>query len=164
MSALTLTVLKIGFLALLWLFVLSAFSVVRSDLFGTRSARAGVAGQPAGRRRGSRPHVGRAARDRARTGPQVARVVEGPDTGLTAGLTAGTVSIGRDPGNTLALTDDYVSTAHARLTLREWTWYAEDLGSTNGTQVDGARIRTATPVGLGVPVRVGKTVVELQTG
>jgi hypothetical protein len=39
MSELTLTVIKLGFLALLWLFVLSAFSVVRSDLFGTRSAR-----------------------------------------------------------------------------------------------------------------------------
>jgi hypothetical protein len=39
MSELTLTVIKLGFLALLWLFVLSAFSVVRSDLFGTRSTR-----------------------------------------------------------------------------------------------------------------------------
>lgn len=166
MSALTLTVLKIGFLGLLWLFVLSAFSVVRSDLFGTRSARAALSDSaPAGSRRPGRTggRGSRGARRAARTEPQVARVVEGPDTGLTAPLSVGVVSIGRGPGNSLPLTDDYVSTAHAQLILREGTWYVEDLGSTNGTHLDGMRLRAASPVPPGAAVRVGKTVIELRT-
>lgn len=164
MSALTLTVIRLGFLALLWLFVLTAFSVVRSDLFGSRSARTALPdGRPA--RQSGRPGSRRAARAaprRPRGEPGVARVVEGPDTGLSAALSHEPVTIGRGPGNVLPLTDDYVSTSHAVLTWRDGSWYVEDLGSTNGTHLDGARVRVAVPVPPGVPVRVGKTVVELQ--
>lgn len=165
MSALTLTVIRLGFLALLWLFVLTAFSVVRSDLFGSRSARTAVPDGGAARRPG-RSGSRRAARTssgRARAEPAVARVVEGPDTGLSAALTHEPVTIGRGPGNVLPLTDDYVSTSHAVLTWRDGAWYVEDLGSTNGTHLDGARVRVPVLVPPGVPVRVGKTVVELQT-
>jgi hypothetical protein len=166
MSELTLTVIKLGFLALLWLFVLSAFSVVRSDLFGTRSARTALPDTDSTRsrrsgRRGSRRS--RAAPRRPRGEPSVARVVEGPDTGLSAPLTGQSVTIGRGPGNVLPLTDDYVSTSHAVLNRHEGAWYVEDLGSTNGTHLDGVRVRTATVVPPGSGVRVGKTVIELQT-
>ncbi|MGH3495466.1 MAG: hypothetical protein ACRDQ1_19865 [Sciscionella sp.] len=62
MSELTLTLLKLGFLALLWLFVLSSVSVIKSDMFGERidqaragakPARAGRVGKPAKKRRGA---------------------------------------------------------------------------------------------------------------
>lgn len=164
MSALTLTVIKLGFLALLWLFVLSAFSVVRSDLFGSRSARTALPeATTSGRSRRSTRRDSREATRRPRGEPTVARVVEGPDTGLSAPLTSRSITIGRGPGNLLPLTDDYVSTSHAVLNWTDGAWYVEDLGSTNGTHLDGARVRAATLVPPGVPVRVGKTVVELQT-
>jgi FHA domain len=62
----------------------------------------------------------------------------------------------------LVLTDDYASTRHARLSPRGSEWYVEDLGSTNGTYLDRAKVTTAVRVPMGTPVRIGKTVIELR--
>ncbi len=159
MSELPLALLRFGLLAVLWLFVLSAISVVRSDLFGTRAARAAAA-ELAADQRG--PRRGRRATRRSKGEPISVVVVDGPDAGLTAALGDEPVTFGRGTDVTLPLTDDYVSTAHARLFPHEGRWYVEDLGSTNGTYLDGARVRVPTPVPVGVPVRVGKTVVEVR--
>ena len=88
----------------------------------------------------------------------------------TQGALAGTrislgtqpVLIGRADDSTLVLTDDYASTRHARLSPRGSDWYVEDLGATNGTYLDRAKVTTAVRVPLGPPVRVGKTVIELR--
>lgn len=156
-SQLTLTVLRFLLLAVLWLFVLSVVSVVRSDLFGTRAARAEAAGLAAAGKRADR----RAAR-RPRGAPRTVVVIDGPDTGMSASLDAEPVVFGRGADATLALSDDYVSTMHARLFPLDGHWYVEDLGSTNGTYLDGARVRVPTPVPVGTPLRVGKTVVEVR--
>jgi pSer/pThr/pTyr-binding forkhead associated (FHA) protein len=58
--------------------------------------------------------------------------------------------------------DDYVSTHHARLVPQGDAWILEDLGSTNGTFLDRAKVTDPTPVPLGVPIRVGKTTLELR--
>jgi len=55
------------------------------------------------------------------------------------------------------LTDDYASTRHARLSQRGSDWYVEDLGSTNGTYLDRAKVTTAVRVPIGTPVHIGKT-------
>ena len=56
-----------------------------------------------------------------------------------------------------------VSWRHCRLTLRgDGSYTVEDLGSTNGTYLDRAKVTTAVRVPLGTPVRVGKTVIELR--
>ena len=70
--------------------------------------------------------------------------------------------IGRADDSTLVLTDDYASTRHARLSPRGSDWYVEDLGSTNGTYLDRAKVTTAVRVPMGTPVRIGKTVIELR--
>ena len=70
--------------------------------------------------------------------------------------------IGRADDSTLVLTDDYASTRHARLSPRGPEWYVEDLGSTNGTYLDRAKVTTAVRVPMGTPVRIGKTVIELR--
>jgi len=158
-SELPLALLRFGLLAVLWLFVLSAVSVVRSDLFGTRAARAAAA-EVAADQRG--PRRGRRAARRPRGAPTAVVVVDGPDAGLSAPLGTDPVTFGRGTDVSLPLTDDYVSTAHARLFPHEGRWYVEDLGSTNGTYLDGARVRVPTPVPVGVPLRVGKTVVEVR--
>ena len=72
------------------------------------------------------------------------------------------VLIGRADDSTLVLTDDYASTRHARLSPRGSEWYVEDLGSTNGTYLDRAKVTTAVRVPMGTPVRIGKTVIELR--
>jgi pSer/pThr/pTyr-binding forkhead associated (FHA) protein len=60
------------------------------------------------------------------------------------------------------LSDDYASTRHARLFPQDGQWLVEDLGSTNGTYLDRQKVTGPTPVPVGVPIRIGKTVLELR--
>ncbi len=90
-------------------------------------------------------------------------VTQGALAGTRISLGTQPVLIGRADDSTLVLTDDYASTRHARLSPRGSDWYVEDLGSTNGTYLDRAKVTTAVRVPpLGTPVRVGKTVIELR--
>jgi FHA domain-containing protein len=167
MSELTLTLLRLGFLALLWLLVLSILAVLRRDLFGTRidrrAPRPAVAAPAAGGPQPTAPVAGR--RPRA---PEPARglrtlvVTEGSLRGTTLTLGQAPVLIGRAPECTLVLDDDYASARHARLFPQDGSWLAEDLGSTNGTFLGGTRLTEPTRVEAGVPVRVGRTVLELR--
>jgi pSer/pThr/pTyr-binding forkhead associated (FHA) protein len=65
------------------------------------------------------------------------------------------VNIGRAEYNDLVVPDDSVSSQHAKLTRREGVWVLTDLGSTNGTLVDGERIAADTPIAPGAYVRFG---------
>ena len=70
--------------------------------------------------------------------------------------------IGRGSDAAIKVDDDYVSTRHARVAPSGDEWFVEDLGSTNGTYVGPVRITQPTTIGLGVQVRVGKTILELR--
>src|SRR5947209_5253408 len=65
------------------------------------------------------------------------------------------VNIGRADYNDLVLPDPSVSTAHAKLQRREGVWVLVDLDSTNGTFVDGDRVKGETPIAPGASVRFG---------
>ena len=69
---------------------------------------------------------------------------------------------GRAQDADLVLVDDYASGRHARLFPQGTRWFLEDLGSTNGTYVNGAPVTRAVPVGPGTAIRIGKTVMELE--
>jgi pSer/pThr/pTyr-binding forkhead associated (FHA) protein len=168
MSELTLTVMRLGFLAVLWLFVIVAVQVIRSDLFGTK-----VTQRSGGRRAegGQRPPQQRqqapapaAQQNRQRRGAPTKLVVsEGSLAGTTVALQGQTISLGRAHDSTIVLDDDYASSRHARIYPdRDGQWIVEDLGSTNGTYLDRARLTTPTPIPLGAPIRIGKTVIELR--
>jgi pSer/pThr/pTyr-binding forkhead associated (FHA) protein len=160
MSNLTLLLIRLAFLAVLWLFVIAAVGVVRTDLFG--SARAGRQ-----RRRQRKPPQAKAPRP-ARPGrvsrgtPQRLLVTAGGLAGTSIGLTDQQITIGRANDATLVLNDDYASTRHARLFPQDGQWIVEDLGSTNGTYLDRQKVTQPTPVPPGVPIRIGKTVLELR--
>jgi hypothetical protein len=159
MSELTLTLLRLGYLALLWLLVLSVVAILRRDLFGTRVTRRGpaVAGAPApGRGRREAPPEGQAPL------PRTLVVTEGSLKGTTITLGQAPILIGRAPESTLVLEDDYASGRHARLSLQQGTWMVEDLGSTNGTFLGRNRVQDPVPIAPGVPVRIGRTVLELR--
>jgi len=162
MSELTLTIIRLGFLAVLWMFVLTAVSVMRSDLFGRRparsSARAGRSTAPAPRRpeKPPKPAKGR------RGSPSTLVITGGSLSGTTVRLGDQPVTLGRAQDSTIVLDDDYVSSRHARFYPRDGQWLVEDLGSTNGTYLDRTKVTAPTPVKIGVPVRIGKTVVELR--
>jgi pSer/pThr/pTyr-binding forkhead associated (FHA) protein len=101
-------------------------------------------------------------RGRARTARQLL-VTGGALTGTRISLDSRPILIGRADDSTLVLDDDYASTRHARIAQRGDDWYVEDLGSTNGTYLDRAKVTGPTRVPLGVPVRIGKTVIELRS-
>jgi hypothetical protein len=159
MSELTLTVLQLGLLVLLWLFVLGVVGVLRGDLFGTRIT------SPATRRSGRAP-AREPARERpapAPAGPRRLVVVEGSLRGTTITLGTSPITIGRSPECTLVLDDDYASGRHARLSPTPSGWVVEDLDSTNGTYLGRDQVLQPRPVPARTPVRVGRTVLELRS-
>lgn len=156
MSAITLTVVKVLFLALLWLFILFVASVVRSDLFG-RAVPGGANGRQL--QTPERPKKSK----RAKGQPRVMTITNGTNAGSSAELAAGMIMIGRGSDCQLVLDDDYVSTRHARVVAGDNGIYIEDLGSTNGSYVNGLRITAPTTITLQDTVRIGKTVLKLET-
>src|SRR3954453_7452410 len=155
MSELTLFLIKISYLAILWIFVLSAISVVRSDMFGAR--------MPAAGRAAATPKAPRQTKQKARRGsPTPVLVVDGANKGERADLAQAPIPIGRGADAAIRLDDDYVSRRHARIAASGDQWFVEDLGSTNGTYIGSARITQPTTLALGTQVRIGKTILELR--
>ena len=73
------------------------------------------------------------------------------------------ISIGRAPGCAVALpTDTFVSQVHARVFRRGDEYWVEDLGSTNGTLVNGRKLTGPAPLRKGDRLQVGRTVLELR--
>ena len=153
-SALALQVMRFGFLALLWLFVFGAIRVIRRDLR--------LAGQPRIATPPARKRGGRAPQQSAPHGPSQLVVTEGSLAGTRITLTGAPVLIGRANDSTLVLTDDYASTRHARIALQDGRWIVEDLGSTNGTYLGQRKVDGPLPLEVGVPLRIGRTVLELR--
>jgi hypothetical protein len=156
MNALTLTLIRVAFLAVLWLFVIAAIGVVRTDLFGvTRRAR-----QP----RPQRQAPARAPRQvrPGRGAPRFLVVTDGALKGASINLSEQQILLGRANDATLVLNDDYASSRHARIFPQDGQWIVEDLGSTNGTYLDRQKVTRPMPVPVGVPIRIGKTVLELR--
>jgi len=163
MSELTLTVIRLGFLAVLWAFVLTLAGVMRTDLFGQRVSRTAASG-PRGAKPAKpapAPKAAKAAKPR-RGGPRQLVVVEGSLKGTEVSLGDVPITIGRATDCTLVLDDDYASNRHARLFPHEGVWVVEDLGSTNGTYLARSKVASPTVVPTGTPVRIGKTVFELR--
>lgn len=180
MSDLTLIIIKIGFLALLWLFIFIVLYSLRSDLFGPKlTPLQRVAVQSArSRESGATPTAPAASSDapttvteRATSGTasasaagQATRIVitSGPRSGLELDLPQTGLTIGRSSGSGLQIKDDYTSNQHAKIVRWREQWVVQDLGSTNGTFVEGARISESTPVQVGSAVRIGTTTFELR--
>jgi hypothetical protein len=154
-SPLAIQLMRFGFLALLWLFVFAAVRVVRADLRVSGQPRVAVPPPARRRGRGTPPPPGprRAS---------VLIVTAGGLAGTRIGLTGAPVLIGRADDSTLVLTDDYASTRHARISQQEGVWFVEDLGSTNGTYLGQHKLGGPTPLEVGVPIRIGQTVMELR--
>jgi pSer/pThr/pTyr-binding forkhead associated (FHA) protein len=160
MNELSLTIIRVAFLAVLWLFVIAAIGVVRTDLLGgpSTTARRGKA------RQAQAPRQGRPARPQraGRGSPRVLVVTAGALKGTSLDLSQQQITLGRANDATLVLNDDYASSRHARIFPQDGQWIVEDLGSTNGTYLDRQKVTRPMPVPLGVPIRIGKTVLELR--
>ena len=159
MPEFVLTVARFGFLLLLWIFVFTVVGVIRRDLFAGVRSKSIVAsprgvGGPVVQGRPAKVKRGKAARQLMVTAGQLA------GTRITLGDIP--ITIGRAEDSTLVITDDFASARHARLVPRDGQWLVEDLGSTNGTYLDRGKVSGPTPVPLGVPIRIGRTSLELR--
>jgi pSer/pThr/pTyr-binding forkhead associated (FHA) protein len=159
MSELTLTLIKLGFLALLWMFVLAVLSVIRSDLFGAKVDSRAVAASSAPAN--NRPPKAVKASKKKRGAPGTVTIADGPQAGVGATLGEEPVVIGRGSDCQIRLDDDYSSTRHARLFQSEGQWWVEDLGSTNGTYLDGQRVTRPVPAEIGGSIRIGRTTLNI---
>ena len=168
MSELTLLLLRFGFLALLWVFVFGIVYALRTDLFGQRVRKmpTDVASAPP-----PFPTPNPATPPARSTSPQVQTpsksatrlvITGGAKEGMEIVLTGEELTIGRASESGLVIRDDYTSTYHARLLLWDEGWVVQDLDSTNGTFLAGARVTVPTLVPLGVPVKIGTTSFELR--
>ena len=153
MQGLILQFSRIGFLILLWLFVYATIRTLRNDL-------SVATGRPMSL--GIRPFPSRSRANPARGSARYLVVTGGALANTRISLGDQPLLLGRADDSTLVLTDDYASERHARLSRRGDDWYVEDLGSTNGTYLDRAKVTTAVRVPINTSIRIGKTVIELR--
>jgi hypothetical protein len=154
----TLLALKIGFLVLLYLFIWAVVRSVTRDLRSAPQESIILSPQEAGELR-------------ARYDPVVqvpaARVLVLDSPALRVGATLELkepTRLGRGGENAIRLDgDDFASTRHALLEPRPDGLWIEDVGSTNGTFVNGARVTTARHLQAGDVVRIGKTDLRVET-
>lgn len=154
MSALALSLLRLGFLALLWAFVLITVFVLRRNLMAPTNTISSSPVVAAGQAKPKRPQ---------RRAGRTLVVTDGPLAGTKIPLGTAPITIGRAPTSTVVIDDDYASANHARIVLGDGEWIVEDLGSTNGTFVGDQRVTSPVPLKVGVPLRVGQTVLQLRS-
>ena len=151
-----LTILKFCFLALLYLFLFRVVRVVMKEMQAPQPvppAPMAAAAAPA-----AAPRAARAPRGRA---PARLRILEPAARQGENYALADELTVGRGGGCGIVLADDsYVSTVHARIFRRDGDVYVEDLGSRNGTLLNGEPVTHAAPLRRGDHVQFGHTVAE----
>jgi hypothetical protein len=147
--------LKFGFLAVLFLFLLWVARSSLRDLSENEDASVAVgADEPAAVPRRQRA---RATDLRSGVDPRlevVAAMGLDPGTAFDLGASA---TMGRADGSEIPIDDPFASSVHARIFPRGQFMYIEDMGSTNGTYLNGRRLRAAERLKVGDTVRIGET-------
>jgi pSer/pThr/pTyr-binding forkhead associated (FHA) protein len=155
LPTLVLDLLKYVFLAVLYIFVLRAVRAVYMELRPPTTRRPSTKRAPA-------PSPARSPARKNKKAPTRATVVEGSAHKGKSFTLGDELTIGRSEKCTLILDDAYVSQMHARIFSRGDRFVAEDLGSTNGTYLNGQRLTSPAELQRGDRVKIGKTVLELR--
>lgn len=145
--------LKFGFLAVLYLFLLW---MARSALRDLRGSTAAEAASSQGMEDATGMHVAAAGLGGVSLGAPRLRVesAAGLRGGAAYDLSDGAV-LGRSADSDIPLEDSFASSAHARLVPQGDTMVLEDLGSTNGTYLNGEPLRGPQPLHVGDKIRIG---------
>jgi hypothetical protein len=145
--------LKFGFLAVLFLFLLWITRSAMKDLSRTGGAAAAEPVEP------PRPRRREPALPNLRAGVEprievVAAMGHHPGTRFDVGAGA---TLGRSGGADINVDDPFASSAHARIFQRGDYMYLEDMGSTNGTYLNGRQVRAAERLKVADTIRIGDT-------
>jgi pSer/pThr/pTyr-binding forkhead associated (FHA) protein len=154
-----LTVLKICLLVLLYLFFLRVLRAVWAEVTPPKVAT--DAPNQAAAPLVVIPKPSRAAR-KAAVNPTKLSVIEPADRAGTDFAIGPEITIGRSAGCSIVLDEQYVSQVHTRVFVREGQAFVEDLGSTNGTWLNGVRAVGQMPARLGDRVQIGNVILELR--
>ena len=146
MNALILTLMRFGFLALLWVFLAFIIVMLKRDLVKPVTLGATT----------SNAKVATAERKKRASVPGRITVLDGALAGTVITLTGPDVLFGRAADCSLVLNDDYVSNHHCIVTRLDDMWVLRDLGSTNGTWIDRSRVATTTQLKIGTVFNVGR--------
>ena len=96
--------------------------------------------------------------------PRASLVVrQGAQAGTTYHITSAEALIGRDEETEIAVRDPEVSRKHARISWQSGNYFVEDLGSTNGTFLNGALVTSPQPLRSGDTIGMGQTLLVFQT-
>lgn len=150
-----LAVFKFALLGLLYLFLFRVVRVMVRELRGqpepaTARPTTGVAAAPTPSPRPVRR-------------PPRELVVHPPDgTPVVVRLDRAVLVLGRSPAAEVLVDDNYASDEHARVQSEDGRWTVDDLGSTNGTFVNGAKVTSTTDLHSGDQIRIGKTRIEVR--
>ena len=175
MSEAQLNILNYALLALLYLFFARVLWAVWSEVRGPRlgvqrapSPGVGVADSTTPAKRPPAP-AGKSAVNparglRAKRGTPSRLVVLEPKVRKgSAYPIGGELTLGRAPSCAIGLPDDtFASQLHTRVFAHNGAVWVEDLGSTNGTHVNGGRLTSPTQLAIGDRVQIGSTVFEAQ--
>lgn len=156
MSEQLIDLLKLGLLALLYLFFLRVIWAVWTELRAPAVESVGADADRAPRVRDKPAKARRAAKAEL----TVLRVLEPAELVATHAL-ASEMTMGRAPGCTIVVDDTYVSQLHARVFKADDGWYVEDIGSTNGTFLNGDQLTSSRPVRRGDRIQLGNAVMEV---
>jgi len=142
MSPLVVNLLKVGVVVVIYLFLAVVVRAVRAQVTAP-AARPAAAKAPAP--------------------PPPVLVVTAPEGSAGRQIEVRrTVVVGRGEAADVTLDDDFTSERHARFDNQGGALYVDDLGSTNGTFVNGEKIEERTALAVGDAVRVGDTIMELR--
>jgi pSer/pThr/pTyr-binding forkhead associated (FHA) protein len=143
MTDLVITILRFGFLALLWFAIIRMFLILRADLTGERK-------------------YGVIKPKRVQVEPRELVVVEGPAAGAKVSIEKRPITIGRASICDLTLEDDFISSRHLRISMQSDGYVVEDLGSTNGTWVEGERLSEPVLIKPGVRIKMGRNTLTIR--
>lgn len=143
MTDLVITILRFGFLALLWIAIIRMFLILRADLTGEKK-------------------YGVIKPKRVQVEPRELVVVEGPAAGAKVSIEKRPITIGRASICDLTLDDDFISSRHLRVSMQSNGYVVEDLGSTNGTWVEGERLSEPVLIKPGVRIKMGRNTLTIR--
>lgn len=148
-----LTLLKLALLAGLYLFLLRVVKVIALDLYGPSKRKQARTRQPVAVAPDQR---------KVRRQPREIVVHHVSGTPQVVALNGTPVTLGRSSVASVLVDDLYVSDEHVQILPEDDRWLVRDLGSTNGTFLNGAKVTQPTPLSAGDHLRIGKTRIEVR--